>query len=91
MKGVRSGRALARQSAGLQRRWASQYTTAQAGGFQIAATEEEAGPTSAITVALKAGPRFESQPGAAHCLKNYVFRVSPLPLGCVFSAPMAEI
>lgn len=75
MKGVRSSQALARQSASLQRRWASQFSSAQAGGLNIAASEETAAPTSAITVALRAGPRYESSPGAAHVLKNYMFRV----------------
>lgn len=39
------------------------------------ATLDEGAPTSAITVAIKAGPRYESQPGLAHVLKNFVFKV----------------
>lgn len=76
MKGVQSGRVLARSGALQQRRWASQYATSKAGSFQVATADDVSGPTSALTVALKAGSRFESKPGAAHCLKNYVFRVS---------------
>lgn len=33
----------------------------------------------AITVALKAGPRYETTAGVAHLLKNSLFKVSALP------------
>ena len=32
-------------------------------------------PTASVTVVVKAGPRYESKPGVAHCLKNFAFKV----------------
>lgn len=43
-------------------------------GIKVA-TVDEGLPTSAITVAIKAGSRYESQPGLAHVLKNFTFKV----------------
>ena len=43
-------------------------------GIKVA-TLDEGLPTSAITVAVKAGSRYESLPGLAHVLKNFVFKV----------------
>lgn len=33
-------------------------------------------PTSSVSIVVKAGPRYESKPGVAHCLKNFAFKVS---------------
>jgi len=51
------------------------FTVSEANGYKIASSDDQQSPTSAITVALKAGPRYESAPGLAHILKNFVFRV----------------
>lgn len=42
-------------------------------GIKVA-TIDEGAPTSAITVALKAGSRYEALPGLSHVLKNFVFK-----------------
>ncbi|PWN44070.1 putative QCR2-40 kDa ubiquinol cytochrome-c reductase core protein 2 [Ceraceosorus guamensis] len=49
------------------------FTTANADGIRVAAADDGA-QTAAITVALNAGPRFESSPGAAHALKTFAFK-----------------
>jgi ubiquinol-cytochrome c reductase core subunit 2 len=43
-------------------------------GIKVA-TIDEGAPTSAITVALRAGSRYEALPGLSHVLKNFVFKV----------------
>lgn len=43
-------------------------------GIKLASIDDGS-PTSAITVAVKAGPRYEPAPGLAHVLKNFVFKV----------------
>ena len=52
------------------------FTVNQAGPFKTAAHDDGQSPTSAISIVLKAGPRYEPSPGLAHALKNFVFRVS---------------
>ncbi|KAJ9478466.1 Cytochrome b-c1 complex subunit 2, mitochondrial [Pseudozyma hubeiensis] len=49
------------------------FTTANASGITTAAADDGA-LTSTVTVAVKAGPRYESAPGVAHVLKNYLFK-----------------
>lgn len=49
------------------------FTTANASGINIAAADDGA-LTSSVTVAIKAGPRYENAPGVAHVLKNYLFK-----------------
>ena len=71
--------------AGMQSGSKRSYATpaAQTADFQVSATSsgiklatlDEGLPTSAITVAVKAGARYESQPGLSHVLKNFVFKV----------------
>lgn len=84
-----SGRRIARslptpalQQSSQQRGYAVQ-AAAQTADFSVSSTQEgikvatldEGLPTSAITVAIKAGSRYESQPGLSHVLKNFVFKV----------------
>jgi ubiquinol-cytochrome c reductase core subunit 2 len=60
------------------------FKSDEASGFKIAVQEHGSNsPTSAITVAIKAGSRYEPAAGAAHALKNFVFRVSPRSQACV--------
>lgn len=49
------------------------FTTANASGINIAAADDGA-LTSSVTLAVKAGPRYENAPGVAHVLKNYLFK-----------------
>jgi ubiquinol-cytochrome c reductase core subunit 2 len=54
-----------------------QYATisdAAVGGVKVAAIDAGQ-PTSSVTVVVKAGSRFETTPGVAHCLKNFAFKV----------------
>jgi predicted Zn-dependent peptidase len=52
------------------------FNVTEANGFKLALQEGLSSPTSAITLAIKAGSRYEPTAGAAHALKNFVFRVS---------------
>ena len=85
MAGLRTGLRI-RISGGLgAARSRRSYATpaAQTADFQVSSTSsgirlatlDEGLPTSAITVAVKAGARYESQPGLSHVLKNFVFKV----------------
>ncbi|KAN0061622.1 ubiquinol-cytochrome c reductase core subunit 1 [Thecaphora frezii] len=58
------------RSAALQQR---SFTTAKASNINVAAADDGA-LTTAVTVAIKAGSRYESLPGVAHVLKNYLFK-----------------
>ncbi|PWZ00807.1 LuxS/MPP-like metallohydrolase [Testicularia cyperi] len=49
------------------------FTTANAAGVTTAANDDGA-LTSTVTVAIKAGSRYENVPGVAHVLKNYLFK-----------------
>jgi ubiquinol-cytochrome c reductase core subunit 2 len=49
-------------------------TVVDASGFKIAAVDQGQ-PTSAVTLFVKAGSRFETRPGVAHALKNFAFKV----------------
>lgn len=51
-------------------------TVSDVGGVKVAGLEN-AGPaaTSSITVVVKAGSRYETQPGLAHVLKSFAFKV----------------
>lgn len=49
------------------------FTTTNASGITTAAADDGA-LTSTVTVAIKAGSRYESAPGVAHVLKNYLFK-----------------
>lgn len=51
-------------------------TVADAGGVKVASSVETPSSTSAIAVVVKAGSRYESQPGLAHVLKHSLFKVS---------------
>lgn len=64
-----------KNSANLLRRNAS--TTA--GGVNVVGFENK-GPaaTSSLTVAIKAGSRYETTPGVAHVLKSFAYKVGCL-------------
>ncbi|SPO22957.1 probable QCR2 - 40 kDa ubiquinol cytochrome-c reductase core protein 2 [Ustilago trichophora] len=49
------------------------FTTANASGISTASADDGA-LTSSVTVAVKAGSRYETAPGVAHVLKNYLFK-----------------
>lgn len=66
-----AARATARRFARPTRQFATVVDNA---GLKVAAFDYGQ-PTSAITVLLKAGSRYESKPGVAHFLKNFAFRV----------------
>lgn len=68
----RKGTSILGRSTGVQRA----FSTVQADGIPVAASAGEGAKTAAITVAIKAGPRFESTPGVAHVLKNFTFKAN---------------
>ena len=49
-------------------------TVADATGVKIASLDHGQ-PTSSVTFLVKAGSRYEPQPGVANLLKNFAFRV----------------
>lgn len=51
------------------------FSVTQASGVRVAASSDEGKPTSAISVIVKAGSRYEPAPGMSHVLKNLVFKV----------------
>jgi len=50
------------------------FVTAVETPFKIAAVDNGQ-PTASVMVVVKAGPRYETTPGAAHVLKNFAFKV----------------
>jgi predicted Zn-dependent peptidase len=67
------GRQTATATAALKRAYAS---VSEASGVKVAGIETGApAATSSITVVVKAGSRYETQPGVAHVLKNFAFKV----------------
>lgn len=65
----------ARASAGKSLRLSRQFATVvEASGFKVAAVDNGQ-PTTAVTVLVKGGSRFETKPGLAHVLKNFAFKV----------------
>jgi ubiquinol-cytochrome c reductase core subunit 2 len=50
------------------------FSTTTADSIPIAASADDGSKTAVVTVAIKAGPRFESQPGVAHVLKSFTFK-----------------
>jgi ubiquinol-cytochrome c reductase core subunit 2 len=65
-----------RQAASVARR--SYATVSEASGVKVAGIDSGVLPaaTTSITVVVKAGARYETQPGIAHVLKNFAFKVS---------------
>lgn len=49
------------------------FTTQQADSIPVAANDDGA-PTSSITVAVRAGARYETSPGVASALKHFTFK-----------------
>lgn len=65
---------LARGTTALKRAYA---TVSDVSGVKVAAIENGSRPgTTSVTVVVKAGSRYESKPGVAHCLKSFAFKVS---------------
>ncbi|KAK4689991.1 hypothetical protein P7C73_g94, partial [Tremellales sp. Uapishka_1] len=63
---------ISRNQSALKRAYA---TVAEASGVKVAGVENgSASGTTSITVVVKAGSRYESQPGVAHVLKNFAFK-----------------
>ncbi|ELU37526.1 ubiquinol-cytochrome C reductase complex core protein 2 [Rhizoctonia solani AG-1 IA] len=61
-----------RSTAALKRSFA---TTVDAAGVSVAAVDHGQ-PTTAVTVLVKAGSRYETQQGTAHLLKNFAFKTT---------------
>ncbi|CEL59165.1 ubiquinol-cytochrome c reductase core subunit 2 [Rhizoctonia solani AG-1 IB] len=61
-----------RSTAALRRSFA---TAVDASGVSVAAVDHGQ-PTAAVTVLVKAGSRYETQPGIAHLLKNFAFKTT---------------
>ncbi|KAJ1300666.1 hypothetical protein OPQ81_002314 [Rhizoctonia solani] len=61
-----------RSTAALRRSFA---TAVDASGVSVAAVDNGQ-PTTAVTVLVKAGSRYETQQGAAHLLKNFAFKTT---------------
>lgn len=79
MSGLRSLRVIKKNlSSSSKRNFAtvvnSNFNLSEASGIKVASIEDGA-PTSAISVIIKAGSRFESSPGLSHVLKNSLFKV----------------
>ena len=63
---------LPRGAATLKRAYA---TVSDAAGVKVVGVETGPAATTSITVAVKAGTRYETQPGIAHALKSFSFKV----------------
>ncbi|KAG5638698.1 hypothetical protein H0H81_010923 [Sphagnurus paluster] len=57
----------------VQRAARSFATVADSAGLKVAAIDANQ-PTSAVTILVKAGSRFETKPGVANALKNFAFK-----------------
>ncbi|RSH87202.1 ubiquinol-cytochrome c reductase core subunit 1 [Saitozyma podzolica] len=69
---TRLSRGRAPATSALKRAYAS---VADASGVKVAAVEGGAPPaTASVTVVVKAGSRYETQPGVAHVLKSFAFK-----------------
>jgi ubiquinol-cytochrome c reductase core subunit 2 len=67
-------------SSALKRAYA---TVTDAAGVKVAAVEGGApAATASVTVVVKAGSRYETQPGVAHVLKSFAFKVGTAVAGC---------
>jgi predicted Zn-dependent peptidase len=65
----------ARRVCNVQRVVARSFATAvESSGVKVAAVDNN-GPTSSLTVLVKAGSRYEPKAGLANALKNYAFKV----------------
>ena len=70
-----AARASAARSASRIARSARRYATVvDSAGVKVAAADNGE-PTTAVTVLVKAGSRYETKPGVAHALKNFAFKV----------------
>jgi len=66
----------ARSTASTASRLARSFATVvDAAGVKVAAADFGQ-PTSAVTILVKAGSRYEPKPGVANVLKNFAFKVS---------------
>ena len=57
-------------------------TVVDSAGVKVAAADNGE-PTTAVTVLVKAGSRYETKPGVAHALKNFAFKVGRRGRVCV--------
>ena len=64
----------ARRVCNVQRVARSFATAVESSGVKVAAVDNN-GPTSSLTVLVKAGSRYEPNAGLANALKNYAFKV----------------
>ncbi|KAK4045999.1 ubiquinol-cytochrome c reductase core subunit 1 [Microbotryomycetes sp. JL201] len=72
---LRSGsRAVPAVSRAAARRSYASFAVSDVSGVKVAASDDVAAPTGALSVVVKAGSRYEPQPGVAHCLKNALFK-----------------
>lgn len=58
----------------------SYATVSEASGVKVAGIDSGVLPaaTTSITVVVKAGARYETQPGISHVLKNFAFKVGSI-------------
>jgi len=60
----------------LRRSYATAANVAEASGVKVVGIENGSRPsTTSITVAVRAGSRYEPAPGVAHVLKSFAFKV----------------
>jgi ubiquinol-cytochrome c reductase core subunit 2 len=60
----------------LRRSYATAANVAEASGVKVVGIENGSRPaTTSITVAVRAGTRYEPAPGVAHVLKSFAFKV----------------
>ncbi|KIO27350.1 hypothetical protein M407DRAFT_243378 [Tulasnella calospora MUT 4182] len=61
-------------SSSLRASRARAYATVASSSSANVASINHGQPTSSVTVLVKAGSRYETKPGVAHCLKNFAFK-----------------
>lgn len=72
---------LPRAAPALRRSYATSANVAEAAGVKVVGIENGQRPqTTSVTVAIRAGPRYEPSAGVAHVLQNFAFKVRLLGL-----------
>jgi ubiquinol-cytochrome c reductase core subunit 2 len=56
---------------------ATPFTLSEVGGIQVA-TKDDGGPTTGLSVVLRAGARYAPMPGLAHLLDKFAWKVDHL-------------
>lgn len=54
------------------------YSVGDASGVKVASRDDN-GPTTSLSVVVRAGSRYETAPGLAHGLSNFAFKVPYYP------------